>query len=208
MPRRPGRARVSPGDVRHDAEPSPSSRSAYGTRRRDVPDPGRVLIIHRYLLREVVLAVAAVLAVLVFVYSSNRFVRFLTEAAIGRTSTELLFQMLALKIVGNLAILTPVALLLGCIFALGRMHRDSEVVAMTASGLSTRTVLLAVLLFSIVFGAFTGVLSLYVSPMVYKQYDVVRERAREGYHVSGILPGRFKSFDGGDQYVFQVIACV
>ena len=160
------------------------------------------MIIRRYLLREVVQSVLAVLAVLLFVYSSNRFVRFITEAALGRTSTDLLLQMLVLKIASNLAVIAPVGVFLGAIFALGRLHRDSEVVAMTASGVSLRSLALAMLWFSLACATLTAVLSLYVSPTVYRQYEVVRERAKEGYHITGILPGRFKSFDNGEKVVY------
>ena len=76
------------------------------------------MIVQRYLLREILQSVIAVLAVLLFIYSSNRFVRFLTEAALGRTSTELLFQMLALKLASNLALIAPAGVFLGAMFAL------------------------------------------------------------------------------------------
>ncbi len=154
------------------------------------------------MLREVVQSVLAVLAVLLFVYSSNRFVGFITEAALGRTSTNLLVQMFLFKVVSNLAVLAPIGVFLGTIFALGRLHRDSEVVAMAASGVSLRSLSIAMLWFSLACATITAVLSLYVSPKVYRQYEVARERAKEGYHITGILPGRFKSFDHGRKVVY------
>jgi lipopolysaccharide export system permease protein len=160
------------------------------------------VILQRYLIREVVQSVASVLAVLLLIYSSHRFVRFLTEAAIGRTSTELLFQMLALKLVSNLALLVPPALFLGSIFALGRLHRDSEVTAMFAGGVSSRTLTGAMLWLSLGVALLTSVLSMYVSPVVSSRYEVVRTRAKEGYQVTGILPGRFRNFGSGEKVVY------
>ena len=55
-----------------------------------------VLIIQRYVFREVSQSFAGVLAVLLLVFFSHRFVRFLTEASAGNIAGDLIFTLLAL----------------------------------------------------------------------------------------------------------------
>ena len=92
-----------------------------------------MLILQRYLFREVAQAFGAVLAVLLLVFLSHRFVRFLTEAAAGQISADLIFVLLALKVAVKLSVLLPLALYIGVLLGLGRMHKDSEIIAMSAA---------------------------------------------------------------------------
>ena len=93
------------------------------------------LIIERYLGREVLRTCAVVLAVLVLVYGADRFSRILSDAAAGAVSPDLILRILALKLVEKLPVFLPLALYLAVLIGLGRLYRDSEVVAFGAGGI-------------------------------------------------------------------------
>ena len=160
------------------------------------------MIIQRYLYREISYSFAAALSVLLLVYLSNRFVRFLAEAAAGKIPSDVIFQLLALKIIGNLVLFLPFALFLAILMALGRLHRDSEVVALTAGGIGLSRLAQNVLSLALGFGLAAAVLSLYISPRVAEYTEELHNRAEEQSEIIGVFPGRFKELSGSDEVVY------
>lgn len=160
------------------------------------------MIIRRYLIREVLQAFAAVFAVLLIVYVSHRFVRYLGDAAAGKIASDLLFELMALKLAANLVLLVPLSLYIAILLALGRLYRDSEVVAMTAGGVGTVQLAREILQIGLAFALLAAVLALYVSPRAAALKDVLDQRAHEESQVSGIFAGRFKDLGGGQQVVY------
>ena len=92
-------------------------------------------IIERYIIKEALQNFLAVVAVLLLIYLSNRFVRYLADAAAGEIDSGVIFQLLMLKLTANSVILLPLALYLGILLALGRLYRDSEIIALQAGGI-------------------------------------------------------------------------
>lgn len=160
------------------------------------------MIIQRYLYREILQGFAAVLSILLLIYVSNRFVRYLGEAASGSIASEAVLKLLALKLVGSLVLLLPLALFIAVMLGFGRMYRDSEIVALAASGVGIHRLGQSVLWLSLGFAAVAMVLSLYVSPRAAGMVQDVRAQAKEESEISGVYPGRFKEFGDGDQVVY------
>lgn len=160
------------------------------------------MILQRYLVREVLQATAAVLAVILLIYFSYRFARILSDAAAGQIAAELIFQLLFLKLIQNLEVLIPVALFFGILIGLGRLYNDSEIVAMLANGVGIRRVIYSVAWISAVFAVLTLGLSVYAAPGMATEYAKLLARARGEAEVSSILPGRFRELSGGDRIVY------
>ena len=160
------------------------------------------LIIERYLGREVLRTCAVVLAVLVLVYGADRFSRILSDAAAGAVSPDLILRLLALKLVEKLPVFLPLALYLAVLIGLGRLYRDSEVVAFGAGGIGlwrlSRGIFCVVAAFSLVGAA----LSLFVSPSAASMRAVLLEQAKHQAESRMFVPGRFKEFGGGDQVIY------
>ena len=167
-----------------------------------VDESGPALIIERYLGREVLRTCAVVLAVLVLVYGADRFSRILSDAAAGAVSPELIVQILALKLVEKLPVFLPLALYLAVLIGLGRLYRDSEVVAFAAGGIGlwrlSRGILAVVAVYSLVGAA----LSLFVSPSVASMRSALLDQAKTQAENRMFVPGRFKAFGGGDQIIY------
>lgn len=160
------------------------------------------MIIERYLSREVLRTCVAVLAVLVLVYGADRFTRFLSDPAAGAVSPVLIVQMLALKLVEKLPVFLPLALYIAVLIGLGRLYRDSEIVAFRAGGIGlwrlSRGVFLVVAGCSLVGAA----VSLFVSPGAASMRWALLEEARRQAESQVLVPGRFKEFGGGDQVIY------
>ena len=160
------------------------------------------MIIERYLAREVLRTCAVVLAVLVLVYGADRFSRILSDAAAGAVSPDLIVGILALKLVEKLPVFLPLALYLAVLIGLGRLYRDSEVVAFGAGGIGlwrlSRGIFWVVAGFSLV-GA---VVSLFVSPSAASMRWALLDEAKNQAESRLFVPGRFKEFGDGDQVIY------
>lgn len=162
----------------------------------------RSFILERYVIRETLANFFAVLSVLLLIYISNRFVRFLAEAAAGNLDSGVILELLVLKLAANSVLLLPLALYVGTLLALGRLYRDSEVIAMQAGGIGIMRLVIAVAAISTVFALVTGAMSLYVAPMAAERADILTREARSDSDVTGMFPGRFKEFSDGDQIIY------
>ncbi len=160
------------------------------------------MIIQRYLYREVLQSFAAVLAVLLLIYVSNRFVRYLGQAASGYISGDLIGELMLLKLAQNLTILLPLALYLAVLLALGRLYRDSEIIAMSAAGVGVPRLAQGLAWFALGFAVLTGVLSLYVSPKAAELQHLLFEQAKGEARIAGVQPGRFRDFGDGERVVY------
>ena len=169
---------------------------------RAVRNERTALIIERYLGREVLRTCAAVLAVLVLVYGADRFSRILSDAAAGAVSPELIVQILALKLAEKLPMFLPLALYLAVLISLGRLYRDSEMVAFGAGGIGLWRLSRGILWVVAGFSLAGAVLSLFVSPSAASMRSSLLEEARHEAENRMFVPGRFKEFGGGDQIIY------
>jgi lipopolysaccharide export system permease protein len=162
----------------------------------------RSFIIERYLIRETLQNFAAVMAVLLLIYMSNRFVRFLAEAAAGDLDSGVILELLVLKLTANSVLLLPLSLYIGALLALGRLYRDSEVVAMHAGGIGLGVLMRSATALGLVFVLLTGAMSMYFAPLASERAEALTRQARSDSEVTGLFPGRFKEFSDGDQIVY------
>jgi len=160
------------------------------------------LIVQRYLFRELALSLVAVLGVLVLIYVSNRLVRFLAEAAAGQLASDAILELLALKAIGHITLLMPLALYLAVLLGLGRLYRDSEVVAMSAGGIGVRRLAQTIVGFSFLFALLAALLTLYFAPEIAVIQETLRKRAQQESTVAAIIPGRFKQVGGTERVLY------
>ena len=160
------------------------------------------MIIERYLYREVLQTCVAALAVLVLVYGSDRFTRFLDDAAAGLVSADLILQVLALKLVENLPVLLPLALYVAVLIGLGRLYRDSEIIALGASGVGIWRLSQGIFQVAAGLSIAGAALSLFVSPDMASKQRLLIEEARQRAEHRVFVPGRFKEFGDGDQVIY------
>ena len=78
-------------------------------------------IIDRYLLRELVLTVLAVSAVLLLTSIGETVIAVLNQVTSGQVPADLLAIMISLRAVGSLNVLLPLAIFLGVLMTYGRL---------------------------------------------------------------------------------------
>lgn len=163
------------------------------------------MVVARYVARETGGTLLAVLAVLLLVYAASRFVRLIAEAAAGRLPGDIVFPLVAVKLSVSLPVLLPLAFFIAVLLSLGRLYRDSEMVAMAAGGIGISRLVQMVLPLVLSLAAIVAALSCVVSPRLAALEDSLTARARGEAQVTGLLAGAFNEFgEGGIVYVESI----
>ena len=160
------------------------------------------MIINRYISREVLSSLGGVILVLMLIFISNRFVKFLSQAVSGEVHSDIIFQLLLFKMLVYFSIMLPLSLFLGILLALGRMYRDSEIVALSASGVGNKQILKIILGVAAALFVVEAAFSLYVTPWAEEQGYRIQEEAQARSDMTGIRPGQFNESSEGNKIYF------
>ncbi len=160
------------------------------------------MILRNYLIREILITVAAVLIVFIFIYGSARFAHYLADAAAGKLPGHLIASMLMLEQVSFSPLTLPLCFSVGLILAIGRLQQDRELVVMAGAGAGRPmlTKWLSGLIAAVV--VFTGFLGLSAAPWARREIRELEARARVESDITGIGAGRFKEFSNGDRVIY------
>ncbi len=149
------------------------------------------MVIRRYVRQELAQMTAVTLLVLLLVFISHVFVRYLGEVAAGKYPIIFMIEILLLEVPHLLGILCPLSFYLSLMLVLGRLYADSEMVVLCASGMSQgqlfRILLNSVCLVSLI----AGWLSLYLVPHVLALRADLRAEARSAALIELLQPDQF-----------------
>lgn len=184
-------------------------RNEYGFPADNGPVPGAAgaaaVIISRYLIREILLALLAVSGVLYVIYVSNRLIRFFGDAESGGLPGWVIPQLLGLKSLSNLPMLLPLAFFIAVLIALGRLYRDNEVLVLAACGVGIGRLRRTILWLAFAFAGVVAAVSLYAGPLAEELSYRIQDRVKAQADVYSIAAGRFRELRGG-KMVFYVEA--
>ena len=160
------------------------------------------MIIRKYIHREILQRFLWVAGLLFLIYSSEKFVDFLAEAAAGKISSSLIFELLWLKLVSALPQLLPVTIFLAVILTYSRMVSDNEMAILSASGMSKLEQIKIVSYLIVPVSIFVVGISLFVAPWAEVRLEELKAQARQEADITGIAAGQFKEFSKGDRVVY------
>lgn len=161
------------------------------------------MVIQRYLVKEVLQTMIAVLALLLLVFLGRHFARYLAEAAAGELPAELIFKLLTTLTLSYLHLLLPFSFYLAVLLAFGRLYRDNEMTALSASGVGTLGVLTPIVGLGLAVAGLVGGLALAVSPWAAERSVQLREQAEARSDLQNIVAGQFREM-GTQGSVFYV----
>ncbi|MFM7785910.1 MAG: LptF/LptG family permease, partial [Gammaproteobacteria bacterium] len=125
------------------------------------------MLIERYVTAEIVRPFAAGLGMLAVVFVAFSTAVRLSEAASGQIPPDAVLQLILLSTLIAFEVLIPTTLYLAILFAIGRLHRDSEMAALAAAGVGEHRILRPVLLLGLGCAVLVALLSLYGRPWAY-----------------------------------------
>ena len=144
-----------------------------------------------------------ILFVLILIFVSQKFIVILENAINGVIPADLVLTLLYLNLPTLGTLMLPISFYLAVLFAHGRLHGESEMVAMTSCGYSPNNVLKATLLLSLFTFSFASFNSLYLAPLAEDRMISVIEEAESDAGAATLIEGRFHSTSdkGGVVYV-------
>ncbi len=160
------------------------------------------LIIDRYIIAEVARPFGIGVVLLVVVFAGYSSAIQLSEAATGLIRVSTAGSLILLKTLAALEILLPTAFYLSVLSAIGRMHRDSEIIALNSVGVSEKRILFSVFKLAIVVAVVVGLLSLFGRPWAYRESYRLEAEAVSSFDISKMEAGKFLELQGGRYVLF------
>jgi len=160
------------------------------------------LIILRYLMLETFKSQVGILFVLILIFVSQKFITILAQAINGVIPADLVLTVLYLNLPTLGTLMLPISFYLAILFAHGRLHSESEMVALTSCGYSPNKVLKATLVLSLMTFAFASFNSLYLAPSAEDEMMSVIEQAESNAGAATLLEGRFHKTSGNGGVVY------
>ncbi len=137
----------------------------------------------------------AVTIVLLLVFMSGRFIRYLAKAASGGISPDILLAIMAYRLPGFLELILPLGFFIGILLAYGRMYLESEMTVLHACSYSRRRLLMTSLVFSFMVALLVGAMSLFITPWGMQNVDRLLLEQSKKTEFEMLLQGRFQPFD-------------
>jgi lipopolysaccharide export system permease protein len=160
------------------------------------------MIIFRYLAKEVLSVFAVISLILLLIFLSNQFARYLTMVAAGKLLGMQFIHLLILEIPQLLSLIFPLALYLGILLVYGRLYADSEMVVLSSCGMSQKKLLGMTFLFSTVVAVPVILFTLWINPVVANTRDHLLAQISATSALQSLLPGRFQQSRDGNQIFY------
>ncbi len=148
-------------------------------------------ILARYFAREILQTTLAVTLILLLIFLSSRFAKYLADAANGRLSAEIIVYLLLYRAPSILQRILPLSLFLGILLVFGRMYVENEITALHAAGISIARLLLMSSFAVVPIAITTGALALYISPEGFQQAEKLLNGEKKRSDLDLIEPGKF-----------------
>lgn len=161
------------------------------------------MVLDRLVMTDVVRTSIAVLAILVLIIVSKRFLRILARAIEGQVSGEAIFVLLGLKISAAAIALLPSALFAAVLMTLGRMYRDYEMPVLAASGVGVGRLYRAVMQAVLPLAVLGGLLSMNALPWIEAETQKLLAKEERTADLRVIKEGKFAESSDGNT-VFYV----
>lgn len=140
--------------------------------------------------------------VLLLIFLSNQFVRYLNQAATGKFAGNVLLHLMLIEIPHLLAVLLPLGLFLAIMLAFGRMYSDNEMTVLTSCGLSQTRLTSLVLPFALLVVVVVTALSFWINPKLLAYRDQLIMQSGTALELQTMLPGRFRQANDGKQILY------
>jgi lipopolysaccharide export system permease protein len=136
--------------------------------------------IRRYLARHVLGAVALVFTALLLLFAFFDFIQELTDLGRGEYNLTMAALYVMLSLPGRAYEILPVAALIGTLFALAQLVTNSEYTVMRTSGVSMRSMAIALVQIGVLLSVITFLLGEFVAPATEQGAQKLRMKATSG----------------------------
>lgn len=147
--------------------------------------------LQRYVIGAIARPFIVIAGLLIGVFASYSAARYLEQAAAGDLLPSTVLAVIGLRILVHLDVLLPLALFLSVVAGLGHLQRDSELIAIEATGLSPAWMIRQVLYIAVPMALLVAVLSIVLRPLAFAAIYDIEAAAEAEYGLSRISSGHF-----------------
>lgn len=163
------------------------------------------MVIFRYLAKEVFITLASLTTILLLIFMSNQFVRYLNRAAGGQIPGVIIMKLMMLEMPNLIGLLLPLGFYVALLVAYGRLYAESEMTVLAACGYGPGQLLKHSYIMALIVAALVMVIMLWGSPLISLERTKLLRTSGIQTLVQTIVPGRFRAISGGRE-VFYVEA--
>lgn len=136
-------------------------------------------LLRRYLVQEIVTSIMLVMFALLAMFSFFDLIQELESIGKGTYGIDKVLLFVLLSAPGHVYEVVPVAVLVGCMYALGQLSRHSELIILRVSGISMSTMAAMLLRVGLVFAVLTFIVGEFVTPYSEKTAQRLRIQATD-----------------------------
>jgi len=155
------------------------------------------LIIFRYLSRDLLITSLAVSAILLTIFLSGKFSDYLDDAAQGKLAVDVLFTIIAYRMPNLLELILPLGFYLAILLAYGRMYIESEMVVLSATGMSQWQLVRITLAPAVLVAVVVATFSFWLSPLGAQLTEQTIAEQRNRSEFESLQERRFQAIGQG-----------
>ncbi|MGU9980196.1 LPS export ABC transporter permease LptF [Phreatobacter sp. HK31-P] len=153
--------------------------------------------LERYIFRQAALAFVAGLFVLTLVVWITQVLRQLDLVTNSGQTIALFFLMTSLGIPVLVALIAPIALFIAIVQTLNKLNGDSELIVMSAAGVSPARLARPLMILTVLVMAMVGTLSLWLTPSSIRHFRLLLTQVQANLLTAIVRPGQFTQADRG-----------
>lgn len=160
------------------------------------------MVIFRYLLKEIVVALLVLTSIIFIIFLSNQFVQYLNRAMNGNFPGMVVLQLMMIEVPNLLGLLLPLGLYMAILLAYGRMYAESEMIALHACGYSEGKLIRDTLVIASIVAIVVGSLAFYFNPRISSgRARLIRSQGMTTF-IKTIMPQQFRALSGGKRVIY------
>jgi lipopolysaccharide export system permease protein len=160
------------------------------------------MILFRYLSREVFTAMAIIALVVFVIASGSRLSRYLSDAASGTLSGELIGWLLLYRLPGFLELILPISFFLAIMLAHARLHVDNELQVLNSAGFGEGRLIRLTLVQSLFVMLLTSLIVFWLRPAAELGIQEVKASQKSMTEFDLLIPGRFQVLNSGSRVTY------
>ncbi len=154
------------------------------------------MIVHKAFYRETTQTTLLVTVTFLVLYVVVSLVKLLSEAASGEFPAHIVFALLGLELLKNLAMILPLTVFIGLLLTFARWYRDSEITVLAACGVGLARLLRPTFVWVAAVSVLVASIAFYLAPMAALVLHKIKLENTSAY-AAGVVPGRFTSTRNG-----------
>lgn len=161
-----------------------------------------MLLLKKYIIKEIILHFLAIISLLFFIAISNKFIGLLGKVASGKLPFAMVCKVMLLSSPEIAGLLMPLSLFIATLFVVSKLYVSNEIVVLFASGLSWNFLIRTISIIATLVAILTSVITLWISPSLSETREKLLAQGQSIGVMNSIISGHFHVVNDGKQVLY------